>query len=286
MNRSANFAIECGDTLEVTSRIADGCVDLIVSSPPYNIGKSYETRTALEVYVDWQRQVVLELVRTMRDGASLAWQVGNHVEKGSVTPLDFVFIPMMMEAGLSLRNRYIWQFGHGLHAKTRFSGRHETVLWFTKGKGFYHDPNVMLPAGAEIPQDTSVIAPFVLEGMESGVWDIPNVKHNHVEKIADHPCQFPVGLAERVVLGLSRPGEIVFDPFAGVGSAGVAAVAHGRRFIGIDRDPNFCSLATDRIAGVKTGETRWRSHEMPVTRPKEKAEAIAPAQSEFAFSVP
>lgn len=265
-----SFEMICADSLEFMGRWdRPRQIDLVISSPPYNIGKAYENVAELDVYVRWQSQVIKALVHNMRDGASFVWQVGNYVNKGEIVPLEYVQIRSLLEAGLKLRNRYIWHFGHGLHARHRFSGRHESVLWLTKGDGFYFDPKIMLPAGAPLPADTSDIAPHVLDGMVSGLWDIPNVKHNHVEKVlGGHPCQFPVGLAERVVLGLSRPGELVVDPFAGVGSAGVAAIAHGRDFIGIDRDQRYCALATERLEGVASGETRWRPHDLPVERPK------------------
>lgn len=265
------FTITCADSLQCMAAMKSESVDLVVSSPPYNIGKAYEVRVELAAYAEWQGHILKEVVRTMRPGASLAWQVGNYVSKGEVVPLDMLFLPILMGEGLTLRNRFIWHFGHGLHARTRFSGRHETVLWLTKGGGFFYDPQIILPAGAPIPDDTSGIAPAVLEAMMTGCWDIPNVKHNHVEKIPDHPCQFPVALAERMVLGTSRPGDLVLDPFAGVGSAGVAAIAHGRRFMGIDRDPLYCSIARERLEGVKTGQTKWRRHDQEVTRPEAAA---------------
>src|SRR5690606_9331974 len=104
--------------------------DLIVTSPPYNIGKSYERETALEIYLAWQKGIIDELVPRLKDGGSLCWQVGNYVKDNEVFPLDIEFAPLFKAHGLRLRNRIVWHFGHGLHNKRRFSGRYEVVLWY------------------------------------------------------------------------------------------------------------------------------------------------------------
>ena len=117
--------------------VPDGTARLVVSSPPYNIGKPYEQRTDLNQYLDWQRAVLAECVRILQPGGSLCWQVGNHVDSGEVFPLDVFFYRILREDfGLKLRNRIVWHFEHGLHAKKRLSGRYEMVLWFTKGEPY------------------------------------------------------------------------------------------------------------------------------------------------------
>lgn len=223
--------------------------DLVVSSPPYNIGKEYETCTGLDKYLKWQKSIIDALIPRLKKGGSLCWQVGNYVDINEILPLDIEFAPIFKKYKLQLRNRIIWQFGHGLHTQRRFSGRYEVVLWYTKteatkdgyifnldavrvpakypGKKHFKGPNVGKFSGNPLgknPEDVWNIP-------EEDVWNIPNVKSNHVEKTT-HPCQFPVGLIERLVLALTDPGALVFDPFAGVASAGVAAALHGRRFWG------------------------------------------------------
>jgi adenine-specific DNA-methyltransferase len=102
--------------------------DLIVSSPPYNIGKPYEQKEDLQDYEAWQNRVLEKLVRRLAPGGSLCWQVGNYVVDNEILPLDILFHPIMKRLGLKLRNRIVWTFGHGLHTKRRFSGRYEVVL--------------------------------------------------------------------------------------------------------------------------------------------------------------
>lgn len=217
--------------------------DLIVTSPPYNIGKEYETRIGLEKYLEWQERIIDELIPRLQKGGSLCWQVGNYVADNQIFPLDIEIAPIFKKHRLQLRNRIIWQFGHGLHTQKRFSGRYEVVLWYTNTASkedayIFNLDAVRVPA--KYPGKKHFKGPNI--GQFSGnplgknpedVWNIPNVKSNHVEK-TDHPCQFPVGLIERLVLSLTNPGDLVFDPFAGVASAGVASAIHSRRFWGCE----------------------------------------------------
>src|SRR5207302_3301864 len=154
--------------------------------------------------------------------------------------------------GLKLRNRIIWTFGHGLHCTKRFTGRHETILWFTKSDDYTYNLDPV-----RIPQKYPGKRKYKkndhygeLSGNPLGknpgdVWVIPNVKSNHVEK-TEHPCQFPVELVERLVLAFSNEGDWVFDPFMGVGSTVVAAIRQNRRGAGSEIVPKYVRLALDR----------------------------------------
>ncbi len=236
--------------------------DLVVSSPPYNIGKPYEQVVELEQYKATQKLVIAELVKRLKPTGSLCWQVGNYIvssknNRGSIYPLDLLFHPIFEALGLVLRNRIVWRFGHGLHCKHRFSGRYEVILWYTKpneyhfdldavrvkpkypGKRHYKGPNLgklsSNPNGKnpeDVWEENCKNMDPEWENLWDGFWDIPNVKSNHVEK-RSHPCQFPVGLVERLVKALTPSGGLVFDPYAGAASAGVAAAANKRKFWGI-----------------------------------------------------
>lgn len=106
--------------------------DLVVTSPPYNIGKEYENQMPLADYIVWQRRIIEKIYPRLKDNGSICWQVGNYVENGSITPLDIELAPIFKELNMHLRNRIIWHFGHGLHNKVRFSGRYEVIMWYTK----------------------------------------------------------------------------------------------------------------------------------------------------------
>lgn len=249
-----------------------GSVQLIVTSPPYNIGKEYERRTSLDRYIDQQRKVISEAVRVLAVGGSLCWQVGNHVDRGEVVPLDAVFYPLFREFGMKLRNRIIWHFEHGLHASRRFSGRYETILWFTKGDDYYFKldavrvpqkyPNKKAFKGPNVGQLTS----NPLGKNPGDLWVIPNVKANHVEKTV-HPCQFPVELVERLVLSMTRSSDRVLDPYGGVGSTVLAAVLNGRRGLMAEVVPEYLEVAKERLRLAQLGELRTRPMTRPVYQP-------------------
>ncbi len=260
------------DNLEFMASLSDASMKLIVTSPPYNIGKSYERRTGISEYLAGQEDVIAECVRLLHPNGSICWQVGNHVDKGEVFPLDLLLYPIFKSHGLHLRNRIIWHFEHGLHCSNRLSGRHETILWFTKSDDydFNLDP-IRVPS--KYPNKKHFKGPNAgkLSGNPKGknpgdVWIFPNVKNNHVEKTS-HPCQFPVELVERLVLSLTKNGDSVLDPYMGVGSSVVAALKHGRNGYGCDVVAEYVSIANGRVRALSNGTLKTRPMNKPVYDP-------------------
>ncbi len=135
-DNNAQIVLFQGDVRDLLKTLPDGLVRLIVTSPPYNLGKEYETRIALKTYLNEQKEIINNLIRVLANDGSICWQVGNYVENGEVFPLDIYYYDIFKDLGLSLRNRIIWHFGHGLHAQKRFSGRYETILWFSKSDDY------------------------------------------------------------------------------------------------------------------------------------------------------
>ena len=269
---SATAHIECRDNLEFMARLPDASMKLIVTSPPYNIGKSYERRTPLETYVKAQQSAIAACVRLLRPDGSICWQIGNHVQDGQIFPLDILLYPEFAKHGLKLRNRIVWHFEHGLHCTNRLSGRHETILWFTKGDGYTFNLDE-IRVRSKYPGKKFFKGPRKGElsgnplGKNPGdVWIFPNVKNNHVEKTI-HPCQFPVELAERLVLSLTKAGDSVLDPFMGVGTSVVAAVMHGRDGYGCDIVQDYVDIASERIEQVRSGVLKTRPMSKPVYDP-------------------
>jgi adenine-specific DNA-methyltransferase len=268
--KDASAVIWRGDALACLRSLPQVPIfDLVVTSPPYNIGKPYEDRRTLKDYVEWQSSIIREISPRLKPTGSLCWQVGNHISNGAIVPLDIELHPEFNALGLQLRNRIVWHFGHGLHSKKRFSGRYEVILWYTKTKDYCFNldsvrveskyPGKKYYKGPKVGQYSS----NPLGKNPSDVWDIPNVKSNHEEKTA-HPCQFPVGLVERLVLALTNPGDLVFDPFSGVSSAGVAALVHGRRYFGAELLDSYIEIAKRRLDDAIAGKARYRPHEKPV----------------------
>lgn len=273
-----------GDAVKELKKIENNKIDLIITSPPYNIGKSYEVKTSIEKYLEGQDKIISELVRTLSNKGNICWQVGNYVDKGEIFPLDIFYYNLFKKHGLKLRNRIIWRFGHGLHASNRFSGRYETILWFSKTDDYIFnlDP-VRIPSkypgkrhfkgekkgqisGNPLGKNPSDIWDIVQNDFDSLIWDITNVKSNHVEK-TNHPCQFPIELVERCVLALSEENSWILDPFAGAGSTMIGSLKNGRNAIAIEKEKDYCNITKQRVEEFKNGTLKFRPINKPIHVP-------------------
>ena len=209
---------------------------------------------------------------------------GTMLNKGEVYPLDILFYDVFKLFGFKLRNRIIWHYRHGLHAQRRFSGRYETILWFTKtdkyvfnldnvrvpalypGKRYYKGPKKGEPSGNPKGKNPSDVWEIVSQDWQEGIWDIPNVKAHHPEKTIQ-PCQFPVELVQRCVLALTKKGDWVLDPYAGVGSTLIAAALHGRRSLGSERNYKYYNIALQHLGALREGTLQLRPLGKPVHTP-------------------
>ena len=292
-----DYQYENADALSFMKTLPDQSVKLIITSPPYNIGKEYESRMNIEKYLNNMRPVLFEINRILSDNGSICWQTGNFVDKGEVFPLDIFYYSMFKNLGMKLRNRIIWHFGHGLHCKNRFSGRYETILWFTKsdqyifhldavripskypGKRYYKGDKKGQVSGNRLgknPEDVwEMTVQRLIDDWDCLIWDIPNVKSNHPEK-ENHPCQFPVELAERCILALTDENDIIYDPFAGVGSALIAALKNHRRAYGSELERKYVEIGLDRIARLENDTLKTRPIWQEIYKPtgKEKVSQI------------
>lgn len=243
-----------GDCRDLLADIPDSSCDLVVSSPPYNLGKEYESRVALDRYLEEQRHILKECARVLKTTGSVFWQVGAFSDDGALIPLDIRFFPILEDLGLTPRNRIVWVRQHGLHARKKFSCRHETILWFTKSDNYVFnlDPirvpqkykNKKYHAG-ENRGELSCNP----EGKNPGdIWAFRNVKHNHEERTV-HPCQFPEDMIARIVLATTPEGGVVLDPFMGTGTVAVVAKRLNRNFLGAELDPDYCRVAEQRLSG-------------------------------------
>lgn len=279
---SESIVVVAGDCLELLKSLPDESLQLVVTSPPYNLGKEYEKKLDLSVYLQQQAQVITQCVRALSPRGSICWQVGNYVDRGAIIPLDTVLFPTFTDLGLKMRNRIIWHFEHGLHCSRRFSGRYETIIWFTKtddyvfnldpvrvpqkypGKKYYKGPKAGQYSGNPLGKNPG------------DLWVIPNVKSNHVEK-TEHPCQFPVELIERLVLALTDEGDWVLDPFLGTGTSIIAATRHHRRGAGAEIMPEYIEIARERIQQEIEGTLRTRPMNKPVYDPVEAGNSLVTA---------
>jgi len=297
-------SISLGDASERTGLLPDSSINLCVTSPPYNIGKSYEKGSwaSFDEYVAWFSSYLSILKEKLTDNGSLCLQLGNHVKNGIVFPLDYAFFPVLNDLGFVFRNRIVWRYNFGLHAKNRFSGRYEVLLWFTKGPEykFNLDPvrvpqlypgkrhasgkgaKAGMPSGNPMGKNPSDFWEFDANSAFFGepVWDIPNVKAHHPEK-TEHPCQFPHELVERCVLALTDAGDTVLDPFVGTGTSVICADMHSRIGIGFDLSPTYVEQASSRLALARAGKLRIRPSGKPPRTPS-AGEKVAKVPEEWA----
>ena len=280
--------LEQADSIAFLQSLKPESVDLFVTSPPYFIGKEYDRSTHINDFEKIILQLLPHLERVLKPGGSICWQVGNHVCQDGIMPLDYLVASVMKQSGeFQLRNRIIWTFSHGNHARRRFSGRHETVLWYTKGSEYFFDlDSVRIPQ--KYPGKRHYKGPNKGEfsgnplGKNPGdfweigaVWDIPNVKANHVEK-TEHPCQFPIALVKRLVLALCPEGGVVLDPFVGSGTTAVAALLDGRNFLGCDIADKYLAITESRLNALANGTLKFREDAPILTLSGNQMVTIAP----------
>lgn len=269
------FVIYNGHCQDLLTAMPERLVDLTVTSPPYFMGKAYDYSYKPEDFLRDHVSLAPLIERATRVGGSVCWQTGYHVKSGVALPLDFLAYQAFAEnSALTLRNRIIWTFGHGAHCVNRLSGRHETVLWFTRGDKYHFELDA-IRVPQKYPGKRHYKGPKrgeysgnPLGKNPSDVWVIPNVNAHHVEKTL-HPCQFPVELAQRLVRALTKKKGVVFDPFAGVASTGIAAAIEGRRFLGAEISREYAEISLRRYQQLKAGELRVRPMNRPLLDPKD-----------------
>ena len=281
-----------GDAKYSLAKLPKNSIKLIITSPPYNLGKEYEDKKSLNEYLETMTPIIKELKRVLKNNGSLCWQVGNHVKNGEIFPLDIFYYQTFKDLGFKLRNRIIWHFNHGLHGTKRLSGRYETMLWFTKSDSYTFNldairtdqmypgkrhskpgKNFGKPSGNILGKNPSDYWEILLKEDELGFWDIPNVKANHVEKTS-HPCSFPIELVERCVLAYSNKGDMVLDPFSGVGSSMIGALMNGRKAIGCELNDKYMRIAKERVRLLEKGELPYRPLGKPIHTPSGKVATV------------
>ena len=275
------YVLYNGDTRELldsaSKKINKPFIDLLVTSPPYNIGKEYEGDLSHEEYVELHTDVITKALPLIKKTGSICWQVGFQVNetgrKASIAPLDFLYhelftkVAKKLNIPLKLKNRIIWRFGHGGIAKTRFSGRYEVVLWYTLSDNYTFNlsevgeqqkyPGKKSSRTGEVSGQFLGKNPEDVWDFKETVWDIPNVKSHHPEKTI-HPCQFPIELIQRLSLALTNKGDVVFDPYAGVHSAGCSSAFLDRCYLGSELDNDYTIEGLKRIDLALNKKLKYR----------------------------
>jgi modification methylase len=243
-----------GDCLEALARLPEKSVDLIFADPPYNlqlggellrpdnskvdaVDDHWDQFASFEAYDRFTREWLAACRRVLKDDGSL-WVIGSYHN-------IFRVGASLQDLGYWILNDIVWRKSNPMpnFKGTRFTNAHETLIWAAKSRGqkrYTFNYDAMKMANDELQMRSDWTFPLCT-GEE-------RIKDGSGQKA--HPTQKPEALLHRVILAASRPGDVVLDPFFGVGTSGAAAKRLGRRFIGIERETDYVALAKERIAKV------------------------------------
>ena len=246
------------------SEVLDESVDLIVTSPPYNIDIQYGNKTKKgkvteskavkysdkmeeSEYRELLHAVFDECKRVLKKNGSIWINIKNRYSNGEIiTP----FWIQEYFSDFTLKNLIVWNFDWGGSTNKRFAPRYEFVFWFTKDKNDYtfNLSDVSIPAVNYRPDryKSQLKNP-------SDVWKIPMVSGNFLERTG-HPAQYPEKLIERIVLAGTNKGDVVLDPFMGSGTTAVVAKKLGRKYIGYEIVPEYIEMSNTRLSNVTEEE--------------------------------
>lgn len=245
---------------EQMSQIDDKTVDLVVTSPPYNIdiqygnktskgkvveskGVKYEDKMSEDDYRAMLKKVFDECKRVIKDDGSIWINIKNRVIDGVIVPPFWI---QDMFSDMYLKNLIVWNFDWGGSTNKRFAPRYEFVFWFVKDKNNYkfNLDDVKIPALNYRPDryKTQFKNP-------TDVWRISMVSGNFEERTA-HPAQYPEELIERIILAGSNQGDIILDPFMGSGTTAVVAKKLKRHYLGYEILEEYCNMANERLKKV------------------------------------
>jgi modification methylase len=240
---------------ERMSELPDGSVHLMVTSPPYNVGKEYDANLTLEEYLAFLQRAWREVMRVLVDGGRMCINVANLGRKPYI-PLHAFILQGVLELGFYMRGEIIWNKAASASPSTAWGSWrsaanptlrdvHEYILVFSKGSFSRKKPDGSLSTGGGLSTsggpDTIGRDEF-LETTKS-VWTFPAETARKV----GHPAPFPVELPRRLIQLYTFAGELVLDPFMGSGQTALAALRSGRHYVGYEIDPDYVKLAEERI---------------------------------------
>ena len=227
-------------------------IDLIVTSPPYNIGKSYEDVMEIPKYIAWCSSWLNLIPKVLKPSGAFLLNLGyvKFPLKAKAIPLPYL---LWDKIDLFLIQEIIWNYGAGVAAKKSLSPRNEKWLWYVKDANAYtfnldaiRDKNVKYPN----QKKNGKLRCNTLGKNPSDVWQIAKVTSGANRSSAErtsHPAQFPVDLIDRIILGFSNVNDVILDPFMGSGSTAISAIKNSRNVIGFEIRHDYCELQKERI---------------------------------------
>lgn len=253
--------IICGDNCDVLGTFPRECVDLVVTSPPYDDIREYGGHSWDFYGVAWH------LARVAKPGGVIVWVVADATKEGDETASSMEQALHFKRLGLRLHDTMVYHKPHiafPRHGHSKYCGAWEYMFVFSKGapKSFtmIRDRQNAL-AGARITgtvrqEDGTTKAshshgrPVAEIGARNNVWayDVGFMKSSADKLAFEHPATFPEALAKDHIVSWSNPGDVVLDPFSGSGTTAKAAKELGRRYVGIEINPAYVEIAQKRLA--------------------------------------
>lgn len=248
------YNMDCVEGMKLLSE-HDIKVQLVVTRPPYNIGKAYEEALPLSEYLDWSKEWLSIASELVSDKGSFWLNLGYNSMPGKAKALPLSYL-LWDKVPLFFVQEVVWNYGAGVAGKKFFSPRNEKFLFFAKDENSYtfnldavRDPNVKYPN----QKKNGVLKCNPLGKNPTDVWQIPKVtsgaNRSSAERM-DHPAQFPEAVIERIILVSSNPGDWILDPFMGSGTTAAVALRLGRNVIGFEISENYCQLIADRVNAI------------------------------------
>jgi adenine-specific DNA-methyltransferase len=246
----------CGDTLRLQAALGSALFHAVITSPPYNIGKEYESIRTLNDYVDWSVKWISGASNLLVPDGALLLNLGYVAveNQGRAVPIPYL---LWDKIPLFLNQEIVWNYSAGVACKKYLSPRNEKVLWYVKNSEQYtfnldsiRDPNVKYPNSKK----NGKLRVNTLGKNPSDVWEIAKVTTGYNRSSAErtpHPCQFPMDLIDRLVLGFTNEHDVVFDPFVGSGTTFESCIKNNRRCIGFEIKPEYCEIAKKRIQAAE-----------------------------------
>ena len=240
------------DCLEALAKITDESIDATLTSPPYNIGKSYEEVMPIDNYVSWLTSIFNQVYRVSKSSANFILNLGylNVPQKGRAVPIPYL---LWDKTPFYLNQEIVWNYGAGVSAKRYLSPRNEKILWYVKDQDDYtfnldsiRDPDVKYPN----QKKNGKLRCNTLGKNPSDVWQIAKVTsgaNRSSEERTAHPAQFPEDLIKRAVLGFTNEEDLILEPFLGSGTVGAVAMELNRKFVGFEIDKEYCEVAKKRL---------------------------------------
>lgn len=253
--------IYCGKSEELMTALPDGCIDLTVTSPPYDSLRTYNGFT-----LDWH-EIIRQLYRVTKPGGVVVWVVADGVENGSKTGTSFRQCLYAMEAGFNLHQRLFYERGGPPPDPTRYDETIEEMFVWSVGKpksvNLIKDKKNKWAGLSSFGQHTTREKNGSLSkkkklvtndyGKRTVVWRYATGMHFSTkdEYAFEHPAIFPEALARDHILSWSNPGDLVFDCFVGSGTVPKMAFQNGRDYLGFDISQEYVELAEKRVRNAQ-----------------------------------